>query len=316
MRRTNPLGVVRRITCVTHPAASRAVTRPVHSGRSLHAVSRDPAGATRSHPPLPRLGLPAERDRSVLGTLVSLGVHGLLLLLLVAPITLRDDPPIIPMEQGAGGEGPAGGGGGGTGGTGGDGERVQYVAVAPPPAAVAPAVEAPPVVPPPVQEPPTPVPEPVVTPPVTPSPAPAATPSTVASTPAPMPGVGGGTGNDGTAGSGPGTGGGVGSGVGTGRGSGTGPGTGGGTQANYPPTPTEMFLPPLPAPSNVKGFRLIAEFDVDSTGRVLDFTFTQTRNGGYNRQLRDVLRSIRFRPGTRPDGTPIRMKAQLEYTFF
>jgi hypothetical protein len=104
--------------------------------------------------------------------------------------------------------------------------------------------------------------------------------------------------------------------VGTGRGSGTGPGTGGGTQANYPPTPTEMFLPPLPAPSNVRGFRLLAEFDVDSTGRVLDFTFTETRNGGYNRQLRDVLRAIRFRPGTRPDGTPVRMKAQLEYTFF
>jgi hypothetical protein len=121
----------------------------------------------------------------------------------------------------------------------------------------------------------------------------------------------GGTGSDNTAGTGPGTGGGTGSGTGTGTGSAVGPGTGGGNQANYPPTPIEMFIPPLPVPSSVKGFHLIAEFDVDERGRVLAMTFTQTRDRSYNRRLEDVLKGFRFRPGTRPDGTPIRMKAQV-----
>jgi hypothetical protein len=130
------------------------------------------------------------------------------------------------------------------------------------------------------------------------------------------PGTGGGTGADGTAGTGPGSGGGVGSGVGTGKGSATGPGTGGGTQANYPPQPIAFFLPPLPPPASVRGFRFVAEFDIDSTGRVMDVKFTQTPDGDYNRRIATVLRAMRFRPGTRPDGTPLRMKAQLGYDFF
>jgi periplasmic protein TonB len=132
---------------------------------------------------------------------------------------------------------------------------------------------------------------------------------------APVAGNGGGTGRDGSAGSGPGTGGGYGSGTGTGRGSGNGPGTGGGTQANFPPSPTEMFIPPLPMPDKVRGFHLVAEYDVDSTGKVVDFMFTPTRDGDYNKRLKDVLKSFKFRPGTKPDGTPIRMKAQIVYDF-
>jgi protein TonB len=132
---------------------------------------------------------------------------------------------------------------------------------------------------------------------------------------APVSGTGGGSGRDGTSGNGPGSGGGVGSGIGTGRGSGIGPGTGGGTQANYPPTPTELFIPPLPMPDKVRGFHLIAEYDIDSTGKVLDFNFTPTKDGGYNDRLKAVLKSFKFRPGTTPDGTPIRMKAQIVYDF-
>jgi protein TonB len=132
---------------------------------------------------------------------------------------------------------------------------------------------------------------------------------------APVAGTGGGTGRDGSAGNGPGTGGGFGSGNGTGRGSGNGPGTGGGLQANFPPSPTEMFIPPLPMPDRVRGFHLVAEYDVDSTGKVVNFTFTPTRDGSYNKRLDDVLKSFKFRPGTRPDGTPIRMKAQIIYDF-
>jgi hypothetical protein len=132
---------------------------------------------------------------------------------------------------------------------------------------------------------------------------------------APTPGTGGGTGKDGTNGSGPGTGGGNGSGMGTGTGSGIGPGTGGGSQANYPPTPTELFIPPLPIPDKVKGFHLVAEYDVDATGKVVDFKFTPTRDGGYNKRLDEVLKSFKFRPGTTPGGTPISMKAQIIYDF-
>ncbi len=72
-----------------------------------------------------------------------------------------------------------------------------------------------------------------------------------------------------------------------------------------------MFIPPLPVPSSVRGFHVIAEFDVDERGRVLSMTFTETADRGYNRRLAEVLRSFRFRPGTRVDGTPIRMKAQI-----
>jgi hypothetical protein len=43
--------------------------------------------------------------------------------------------------------------------------------------------------------------------------------------------------------------------------------------------------------------------------------FTETRDGDYNRRLAAVLRAMKFRPGTRPDGTPLRMKAQVLYEF-
>jgi hypothetical protein len=178
--------------------------------------------------------------------------------------------------------------------------------VTPPPVVVPPTPK--PVVPPPeVVKQPDPIPE------VKPAEVKAEAPKTDAT--APTPGTGGGSGRDGSAGNGPGSGGGVGSGIGTGRGSGIGPGTGGGSQVNYPPTPTELFIPPLPMPDRVRGFHLIAEYDVDETGKVVDFKFTPTRDGGYNRRLEEVLKSFKFRPGTKPDGTPIRMKAQIVYDF-
>jgi len=245
-------------------------------------------------------------------------LHLLLVMLLITPLASHEGL-VIEHPQGAGGPGPAGGGGGGKRGTGGVQEHVQYVQVAPPAAKPQRAI----VPPPPVVQ-PKPQPKPVPPPPVV-KPAeltPAIQPETkvaVAAKPpeaaAPIPGNGGGTGRDGSAGSGPGSGGGFGSGQGTGRGAGNGPGTGGGTQANFPPSPTEMFIPPLPMPDKVRGFHLVAEYDVDSTGKVVDFTFTPTRDGSYNDRLRDVLKSFKFRPGTRPDGTPIRMKAQIIYDF-
>ena len=246
-------------------------------------------------------------------------LHLLIVFLIAMPVASHTGL-VIERPQGAGGPGPAGGGGGGRRGTGGIKERVHFVQVAPPAPAPTPklTVVPPPVVPP-KPKPVIPPPEAVKVPEPTTVPAPKVADVKVEApkveATAPPPGTGGGTGSDGTAGTGPGTGGGVGSGVGTGRGSGVGPGTGGGTQANYPPTPTELFIPPLPIPDKARGFHLVAEYDVDETGKVLDFTFTPTRDGGYNKRLEEVLKSFKFRPGTTPAGVPIRMKAQIVYDF-
>ncbi len=260
----------------------------------------------------PPTGLPAGRENRRAGAVVSVIIHLLAIYLILFPFMAHH--PIIEIAQGAGGLGPAGGGGGGRGGTGGQTrqatERLEYVSMEPAPVAQAAAVVQPP---PPKPRPAIvlPVPKAVVIPEaVTPVPsvaAPAVRPLDVASTI----GAGGGSGRDGSAGNGPGRGGGTGSGVGTGRGSAAGPGTGGGTQANYPPQPIEVFLPPYPIPDDVKGFHLVAEFDVDSTGLVLNMDFTPTPDRSYNRRLTDVLRSFKFRPGTTPDGMPVHMKAQI-----
>ena len=93
------------------------------------------------------------------------------------------------------------------------------------------------------------------------------------------------------------------------------PGTGGGSRVNYPPTPTELFVPPLPMPDRVRGFHLVAEYEIDETGEVMDFKFTPTPDARYNRRLEEVLKSFKFRPGTTPDGTPIRMKRHIVYDF-
>ena len=263
---------------------------------------------------LPALGLPAPRERRKGWAIASILLHVLIIAVLITPVVALHTGDVKEIAQGAGGPGPAGGGGGGRGGSGGAVvERLQFIRIAPLP-------------PQPLQVQPTPVPLPVVAPPkpVVPPPQevkPEAVPRIEAKVEVPtavaaaLPGVGGGTGRDGTAGSGPGSGGGVGSGVGTGRGSATGPGTGGGTQQNYPPNPTDLFIPPMPVPSRLHGFHLVAQFDVDATGKVLDFKFTPTPDGGYNKRLDEVFRNYRFRPGTRPDGTPIRMMGQITFDF-
>jgi periplasmic protein TonB len=274
-----------------------------------------PNGSAGSRPRYRQpVGLPMRDEGRRQGALVSILVHALIVLLLVVPM-LMSRSAIQRMQQGAGGAGPAGGGGGGNRGTGGRTvEKIQFVRVSPVPVPTPSTL--PPIVPPPPKptpkvEPPKPAP---AQPPAVPKPQSTAPeePLTVASV---VDGAGGGSGTDGSEGAGPGSGGGIGAGVGTGQGSAVGAGTGGGTQANYPPVPIEFFLPPLPAPSSVRGQRFVAEFDVDSTGRVMGFDFTPTRDGDYNKRIAQVLRSMRFRPGTRPDGSPLRMKAQVGYEF-
>jgi protein TonB len=257
------------------------------------------------------IGIPLRDDGRRAGAVVSVLVHALIIGLLLIPLMIPG-PVIERIQQGAGGAGPAGGGGGGRQGTGGTRESLRFVRLAPDP------------VPTPKVLPPTPTPvvpkiAPPVPKPVTP---PAKAPDEQAAIPAPqttvaaaVPGANGGSGRDGTAGAGPGSGGGVGSGIGPGKGSATGPGTGGGNQANYPPQVLNMTLPPLPPPASVRGWTMLANFDVDSTGRVLDFKVNESPDRSYDRQIANILRTYKFRPGTRPDGSPLRMIAQLSINF-
>ncbi|GJG88337.1 hypothetical protein tb265_35180 [Gemmatimonadetes bacterium T265] len=266
----------------------------------------------------PPIGIPVPQTSRLRSTLASVALHAAVIALLVVPFAL---PSVVREITGIGGPTPAGGGGGGLHGSGGDlggkpvVERLRFVQLATPaPAAVPPAVKPPvipPVPPPPVVPPPV-TPKPVPSKPVTPAATSSTTPA-ASSVTAAVAGSGGGTGADGTLGSGPGTGGGVGSGVGNGNGSGVGASTGGGAAASPSPTMIETFLPPYGAPKRDKGRTIVAVFDVDSTGRVLKVDFTQVSDGGYNRKLREAFEGCRFRPAVKPDGTPVRAKASLEY---
>jgi periplasmic protein TonB len=247
---------------------------------------------------VPATTIPESRERRRSGTIFSVVVHALILFLFLVYESLpHTDSNLKRLDLGAGGAGPVGGGGGGNGGTGG----VRYIQVAPPEPV------APPVAPPPVIEPPK-APEPVLPTIEMPKVAEHKVDVKVQS---PIVGLGGGTGIDGTKGNGPGSGGGIGSGIGTGNGSAVGPGTGGGNQLIHAPTMTELFIPPLPLPSSVKGSEILAEFDVDSTGKVLSYKFTPTRDRGYNKKLDEVLKGFKFRPGTTMQGVPVRAKAQM-----
>ena len=272
-------------------------------------------GAPRKRPPFLTTGFPKRSEGRKVGWVASFVAHLLILLLLLAPVLLESDI-IQEAVEGAGGPGPAGGGGGGTNGTGGGAQRnvheqLQYIQVAPAPA---PAVEPEPEVvePAPIPPPETPQPEPEpVQPPVVELAQllPEDGPRVMAAT-----GTGGGTGTDGTAGTGPGKGGGVGSGIGTGRGSGVGPGSGGGNAEIHPPFPIHLFPPPLPVPDKVRGFELVARFDVDERGSARLLGFNPTPDRDYNRRLREVLISLRWRPATRLDGTPIRQITTITLT--
>lgn len=243
-------------------------------------------------------GPPPRKREGPGGFLLSAFIHATIVLLLITSPFSHGFTP-APSEF-AGGPGPAGGGGGRTG-SGSDGERLRFVqtraAAALPPAPAPALVPSPPIF--------TPVPPVVV--------APAAREPAVQS---PVSGTAtSGAGTAGQGGAGPGTGGGTGSGTGTGRGSGTGPGTGGGDGVNHPPTPTQVFLPPLPAPPRIKPYHLIAWFDVDERGNARLLSFNPSRDGSYNRRLRDVLLSLRFRPGVTADGVPVRDTIDIQFVF-
>jgi periplasmic protein TonB len=261
----------------------------------------------RRPPYRPPIGIPTPPEPRVQATIASAFLHALVILLILAPPLFVTARMLEVRQEGAGGPGPVGGGGGGTQGSGGQPpvpmqERVRYIAPQPPPTPVEKAKTPDPVKPP-VKKPEEPKPE-VVPPPIE-TPQAVATP-TAAVTVDSITGTGGGTGRDGTMGSGPGRGGGVGSGVGTGRGSGTGPGTGGGDADVHPPTVITLSILPLPIPSKVRPYKMTAIFEVDSVGNAKLLTFNPSKDGGYNRRIRDMLSEIRFRPAVTRDGRAVR----------
>jgi hypothetical protein len=115
---------------------------------------------------------------------------------------------------------------------------------------------------------------------------------------------------------GPGSGGGVGSGIGTGRGSGVGPGTGGGMGNIYPPTPTQLYLPPADPPDRIKPYFIVAQFEVDEKGRVVKFDFNESKDRDYNRKVKAMLAEVRFRPATTLEGIPIRASVTIRFEVF
>jgi periplasmic protein TonB len=255
----------------------------------------------------PPIGIPLPGEPRAQATVAAVLVHAFIILLVLAPAVIVTAATTDLRPLGAGGPGPRGGGGGGNLGTGGSTsrpvpERLRYVRVAP---AKQEQVTPPEKPKPPEMKPPElkkPEPEPIPQPEVKSVAAPVADSSLVK-------GTGGGSGNDGTAGSGPGSGGGVGSGSGTGRGSDNGPGIGGGNGAVYPPTVVALPILPLPVPSKVRPYRMVAEFEVDSTGAARLISFNPSRDAGYNRRIREMLLEIRFRPAVRVDGRPIKALA-------
>ena len=260
----------------------------------------------------PPVGIPRRKQTRWQGWLLSLLAHLFLLLLLLRPA--RDSGIDYGHRDGSGGSGPSGGGGGRGPGTGGDGGEVMlhFVQIAPQSNTAPAVVQVLSMLPRPAVPPPVPVPKVVIPNIAAPTPAPA---PPAGATSSPSSGAGTGTGKVAGAGAGTGTGGGVGSGEGTGNGSGVGQGTGGGVAKNHPPTLKQFVLPPLPTPSSVRGFKLTAWFDVDSTGKATLLRFTPTPDHDYNNRIRETLLALRFRPAVRVNGSALRDTVDIEVLF-
>jgi len=250
----------------------------------------------------PPIGIPSTGEPRAQATAAAIAFHLLMILLVLAPAILVSNELLEYTQRGAGGPGAVGGGGGGSRSFPG---RIKYVPervdfmklekAEPKEAVVKPKPE--------VAKPPPPPPTPE--PPVVAAKDSAVSAAKVDSTSV-LVGAGRGTGADGTTGNGPGRGGGEGSGIGTGRGSATGPGTGGGDGTIYPPTVVAVAVLPLPIPGKVRPYKLIAQFEVDSTGEARLLAFNPSRDAGYNRRVREMLMEIRFRPAVTAAGRPVK----------
>lgn len=271
----------------------------------MNSPTNELAERRRYRPPI---GIPTPGEPTAQATAASVLLHLLIVVLIVAPTLFVSAQLVEITQQGGGGPGPAGGGGGGNRGNRGGNlpfirERLDKMSLATP---------APPEIKKPEEKKPEEVKIPLPLPPEVPKPEPPVAPAaaTVIDSAALLAASkAGGTGTDGTNGSGPGSGGGTGSGIGPGRGSSTGPGTGGGDGVVYPPTVVALPILPLPIPSRVRPYRMVAQFEVDTLGNATLIGFNPSRDAGYNRRIKEMLLEIRFRPAVRPDGRPVRALA-------
>ncbi len=231
-----------------------------------------PASRRRYRPPV---GFPTAEERRGRwqAPIISIVLHALAFFALLIPTVAL--VKLVAERRQWGLHGLVLGGGGGA-----QPERVQYVRPAMP--ARAPTTR------PVVRPPPKPKPPPVITPPqpVPPQPVPVAPPGPEsAATGAPA--------GTGTPSAGPGSGGGTGAGTGPGVGNGKGPGTGGDPAARkLRAVPPETIVAGLDAPKDARPRHLVAIFIVASTGEAKFVSFTQTNNGGLNRQLRDEFEQM------------------------
>lgn len=62
---------------------------------------------------------------------------------------------------------------------------------------------------------------------------------------------------------------------------------------------------PLPIPAKVRPYKMVARFEVDSTGAARLIEFNPSRDAGYNKRIRQMLLEIRFRPAVTADGRPV-----------
>ena len=244
----------------------------------------------RTRPPFrPPIGLPLRRE-SRWGTLVSVLLHALVILLILVPV-FGHDVALIATRDGLG-PGARGGGGGGERGSGGRPreEKVQFVR-----ATAQPAVQplAPPVPPKPVIPPPQ--------PPTVPTLA-----KVDVKIDAPAPPVASNIGDGSATGAGPGTGGGIGTGNGTGRGSGEGPGTGGGGVGDTAQATAYQAVLPFEHPRSVDGKQFTLRFALDEHGTIQRVEFASTGDRSFDRKLREKMMEWKFRPAfLRSSGVPV-----------
>jgi len=262
-------------------------------------------------PPLrPPVGFPEQREgKTWRAAVISLVVHGLLLLLILAPAVAA---VILHLDRRSAGVAGRTGGGGGRGGGGRPVQEtlrfVQTAPAAPPVPSPTPRASVPPVVVPPVKP-------PVVTPPpvAPPKPPPASVPPPTSSAivppntgAAPLD-TGGGAGLAAGIGpgTGPGTGGGTGAGTGSGAGNGRGPGTGGERAARRKAAADVVTVYGVDPPRRPRPFHLHAVFAVDARGKATLLSVNASDDADYNHAIRQRLQETRFKPATLLDGTPV-----------
>ena len=81
------------------------------------------------------------------------------------------------------------------------------------------------------------------------------------------------------------------------------------------PVPTEMILPPTPAPPSMLGTFVEATFVIDPRGSIQHILISEPADREFGRRMADHFRQFRFRPAVRDDGTPTRGNYTFRWGF-